>query len=291
MLFRSLHAHNFGRYFHGGPAARLAGIPSLYTEHSNLRPDERLLWRAQPWVSRLASTVIADAAGVREVLIAHHGLAPERVSVIYNGIDLPAYGLLDQATARAELGLPAEARLLGTVARLAPVKNQALLLRALARVDADWHLVMAGDGELRGELEALAAELAIAPRVHFLGRRDDVPRVLAALDAFILTSVSEGLPISVLEAMAAGLPVVATAVGGLAELVAPERTGLLVPSQDSDALVAAIARLTPEACLAWGQAGRAEAQSRFSLTAMVDAYQSVYDRCLAGRRNERPPGQ
>lgn len=275
-----LHAHNFGRYFHGGPAALLAGIPSLYTEHSNLRPEERLLWRAQPAFSRLASVVIADAAGVREVLIAEHGLAPERVEVIYNGIDLAAYGVMPRAEARAALGLPAEARLLGTVARLVPIKHQALMLQALARIRHSTHLVIAGDGPLRGELESLAASLGLAGRVRFLGRRDDVPTVLAALDGFVLTSLSEGLPISVIEAMAAGLPVVATAVGGLAELVESDRTGLLVPSGDVEALAAALNRLDAETGAAWGQAGRAVAEARYSRQAMVEAYQAVYERCL-----------
>jgi glycosyltransferase involved in cell wall biosynthesis len=276
-----VHAHNFGRFLYAGPAARLARVPvALYTEHSRTQPHERVLWLAQRRVSRLAQKVAAVSDNVRDHLVQVQGLPADRVVTILNGIDLDAYRLppAERAAARAELGLPPEAVVAGTVARLVPVKNQAMLLRAAARVPGLW-LALAGDGELRTDLEQLAGELGIADRVRFLGLRRDVPRVLAALDVFVMTSESEGLPIAMIEAMAAGLPVVATEVGGIPELVADGVSGRLVPANDHEAAAAALAALAsdPAQRHAFGRAGCDAAGGKYSISAMVRAYTAIYE--------------
>ncbi|MBI2298881.1 MAG: glycosyltransferase, partial [Armatimonadetes bacterium] len=240
-----VHAHNFGRYFYAGPAARLARLPSLYTEHSNTLPSERALWLAQPALSRRADRVVCISGAGRGWLVARQGLAPERIEVVPNGIDVAYYASGERAAARAELGLNDGMVAIGTAGRMVPVKDHALLLRAFTRLREGMpsaRLVLAGDGPLREATEALARELGIASDTQFLGLRQDVPNVLAALDVFCLPSRSEGLPLAILEAMAAGLPVVATAVGGVVESV-EARVGRLGPAGDAAALAAALAEL------------------------------------------------
>ena len=281
-------AHNFGRFFYAGPAARLAGVPAMYSEHSNTRPDERALWLAQPRLTRLAAAVVAVSETVRGQMIAGQGLPPERIKVVPNGIDLSPYRQdSDARQARLALGLPADARVIGHVGRLVPVKHQALLLAAFARLapeDPKAHLVLAGDGPLRDDLAADASRRGISSRVHLLGRRDDIPEVLAAMDVFCLCSHSEGLPLAIVEAMAAGLPVVATETAGR-DLVLHGKTGFLTPAGDAAALASRLAAvLTDEpGRRGMGEAGRLLARERYSVEVMAAAYADVFDRLLRDR--------
>lgn len=283
-----LHAHNFGRYFYGGPAARLAGIPSLYTEHSTTRPDERALWLTQRRWSDWATTVVADASYVRTHLIARHGLPPERVIVIPNGVDTARLAnRTGRASMRAEWDVPQSAVVIGTAGRLVPVKNHALLLdafRALRRRAPEAYLVIAGDGPLRDALSQRVEALHLADSVRLLGHCDDIAAFLAGLDLFCLSSDSEGLPLAVIEAMAAGLPIVATAVGGVPELV-DERVGRLAPPGDATRLAEALGELVanPHRRVELGAQAAAIAQRDYSLQVMVRRYQAVYDAALAAR--------
>jgi glycosyltransferase involved in cell wall biosynthesis len=167
------------------------------------------------------------------------------------------------------------------VGRLVPVKNQAMLLdaaAALQRRNLRVTTVIVGDGPLKQELQSRADALGIAASVRLLGERPDVERVLAAFDVFALTSVSEGLSNTIQEAMASGLPVVATRVGGADELVDHDRTGVLVPSNDPIALANTLESLlvAPERRLRMARAARTRAQSEFSLDKMVGAYEELY---------------
>ena len=220
------------------------------------------------------------------------GIAPQRISQIYNGVDTRRFRPAPLGIAPIQ-GCPfqrANHWLLGTVGRMAPVKNQILLAHAFARaraLDAGFaaaaRLVMVGDGPLRAAAQAVLNDAGASAAAWLPGERGDVPEVMQNLDCFVLPSLAEGISNTILEAMACGLPVLATAVGGNAELVAAGYTGILVPSDDPEVMAHALLRLwqQPAHAQRMGEAGRAEVERRFSLQAMVSAYQDLYDRQLA----------
>jgi glycosyltransferase involved in cell wall biosynthesis len=208
------------------------------------------------------------------------GFRIERIHVIRNGVDLGRFDNSTRAASRAALGLRPDELVLGTVGRLVPVKDQATMLRAFAILKAAglaFTALIAGTGPLREQLESLAAILKL-DNVRFLGNRDDVPQVLAAMDIFVLSSESEGLSNTIQEAMATGLAVVATHVGGADELVDHERTGLLVPPHDPQKIAEAIGLLVRNA--AWRQnlatAAAEKARREFGIDRMLQEYERMY---------------
>ena len=179
--------------------------------------------------------------------------------------------------------------MIGTVGRLDPVKDQGTLVRAFAALCASHpeqaerlRLVIVGDGSTRAGLEQLAREEGLAGRTWFAGARDDVPELMRALDVFVLPSLAEGISNTIMEAMATGLPVVATDVGGNAELVVEGQTGYLVPRDDPRAMATALARYLQQAeqLQRHGEASRARAESTFSLPVMVNRYREVYRQAI-----------
>jgi len=283
-----LHTHNSAPFFYGPLAAALARVPAVvHTQHSKLLPEQEKLRRASRWLGRGVRHFIGDAAEVSASLQADLGLPPHRVSTILNGVAVPRWDARpDPPPIRTRLGLEQAGPILGCVARLAPVKDQATLLRAFRRVQEEWpaaSLLLVGDGPERGNLERLAEELGIASHVRFLGERNDVGEVLAACDVFVLASLSEGLSLALLEAMAAGKPVVATAVGGNVEVVREGETGLLVPPAQPERLAAAIRQVLSQP--AWaaqlGRAAHDHVAQHFSLTRMVAQYEAIYAACLS----------
>jgi sugar transferase (PEP-CTERM/EpsH1 system associated) len=203
-----------------------------------------------------------------------------KVSTIYNGVDTQRYASGDRADARQALGIPVDWTVAGTVGRLDPVKDQACLIRAFARAagEAKRVLVIAGDGPCREELAALVKELAIGDRVRLLGERNDVPLILRALDVFVLSSIGEGISNAILEAMAAGLPVIATRVGGNVELVRDALTGRLIEPRRPEALAEALSAYFDDPVLAraHGAAGRERVATDFGLDRMLTEYMSLY---------------
>lgn len=278
-----LHSHEFAMNVYGGVAALLARIPSVATLHGRSYATEAR--------RRLLAYRALRGAGMRMVAVSHDlagflaprlGMPLPALQVVYNGIPLssaPSPAARDRARAavRAELGAGPAAALVLAVGNLYPVKDHATLLRAVA-LRPGLQLAIAGRGAEEARLRALASRLGIADRVHLLGLRDDVSRLLGAADVFVQSSLSEGLPLAVLEAMAAGLPVVATRVGGLAEAVVPGETGTLVPPGEPEPLAAALGALleAPELRAAFGAAGRRRAEARFSVSAMASAYRALY---------------
>jgi glycosyltransferase involved in cell wall biosynthesis len=284
-----LHAHQYTPFFYAALARLLSlGRPRLIlTEHGRHYPDvvsskRRILNRLV--LDRLASAVNACCSFSAQSLGRLDGFAPKRIEVIENGIELSRYTHPpDRKTLREKLGLELHRRYIANVARFHPVKDQTMLLRAFAGVasqSSDVDLLLVGDGPLRGELEALTVELNLRERVRFLGIRSDVPEILAAVDVFALTSVSEAASLTLLEAMASGLPVVVTAVGGNPEIVREEREGLLVPRGDASATTAALLRLLndSEASARMGAAGRARVKERYQLDQTVSTYYQLYQR-------------
>jgi glycosyltransferase involved in cell wall biosynthesis len=210
------------------------------------------------------------------------------METVHNGIDLPAQR--NGGALRAELGIPEQAPLAGEIARLCDVKGQRELIRAASQVP-ELRVVLVGEdleagGAFRTGLEREAGELGVGDRVHFTGYRADAQELLDDLDVFVLPSWIEGLPLTVLEAMARGKPVVATPVGGTPELVVDGETGLLVPPRDAGALADALRSLAadPERAQALGAAGRARVAERFSSAAMTGRVLAVYDEVVSRKK-------
>lgn len=273
-----VHTHNPLPLIYGVPAARLAGARAVHTKHgaNPAGRGERLLRRGAAALAHafvaVSDTTAAQARAGREV-------APARLHTVPNGIRLERYhpDPAARAEARAELGL-GDAWVVGTVGRIDEFKNQGMLVRALApRLSSRLRLVIIGDGPARAALEAEVARLPEPRWVVLAGRRMDVPRLLPALDVFALPSRSEGLPLVVPEAMAVGLPVVATAVGGLPGVVEEGATGLLAPV-DEHAFAAALGALCDDPARArrLGARGREVALARYGADAMVEAYLRLY---------------
>ncbi len=235
---RAVILHHIGPLLHGGVAARLAGVPRIvHIEHDAWHyadPKHRWIAKACDWLVRPSRVAVSDdiADRVREFL------PSSRFSVIAPGIDTARFVPADKAAARARLGVPAEARVVGTVGRMVEVKGHSVLLDAVAKMSGGEHCVLVGDGPDRAALEAQTGRLGIADRVHFLGLRSDAEAVVPAFDLFCLPSFAEGLPRALLEAQACGVPVVASNVGGVARAIAPG--GRLVAPRDAMALAAAI---------------------------------------------------
>lgn len=274
-----IHAHHYSPFVYSCIAKLWRpGTKLVYTEHGRVddappSPRRRL---ANRLFARFPSHVFAVSDDLRRHLAAE-GLSAD---VVYNGIDIgPLPTDADRTTVRAELGLDEDTILVGTIARLDPVKDLGSLIDAVAQLSPahDVRLLVVGDGPERERLTARAQASAAADRIRFLGRRDDARRWLAGCDVYVNCSISEGVSLTILEAMAAGLPVVVTGVGGTPEVVTPD-CGVLVPARDTAALARAIASLAADASRrrALGAAGRRRVESAFSLDRMVARYRDVY---------------
>ena len=282
------HTHNRLAMIYGAPAARLAGARVVHTKHGkNPRGGARLMLAKLS--GRCIDAFVAVSPETAEVARTRHEIDERKLLVITNGIELGRFHPEPTARERIrrELGIDAGAWLIGTVGRIAPEKNHALLLRAAAPLLGPQHrLVIAGDGPLMASLRELVAELKIGGFVHLLGARGDVPDVLNALDVFVMSSSTEGLPLVVLEAMATALPVVSTSVGGIPDVLDEGQTGFLVPSEDEAALRDRLARLHADRAVtrAAGAKARTVAVSRYSGERMQRDYLELYARVLSPSR-------
>ncbi len=286
-----LHAHEFAMNTYGTVVARLAGKPIVTTVHGKHYHGERLHRRlAYRFVARAASRMVAVSDDIARDLVERVGVRPGGLVTVYNGIDLAAVRRPGEGPrVRRELGLDPDAPVVGAIGNLFPVKGHTYLVQAAARLARDWPdlvVLLCGRPILEAELEAEAARLGVGDRVRFLGFRDDVGALLDALDVFVLPSLSEGLSLSLIEAMAAGTPVVTTAVGGNPELVEDGVTGLLVPPRDPAALAAAVGRLLADRALGRRLAdrARARAESTFAVEGMLARYEALYDEMLGAAR-------
>jgi glycosyltransferase involved in cell wall biosynthesis len=220
---------------------------------------------------------------IKDDLVEHWGIPPDKIEVVYNGIDVDLFSTpVDAVAKKAELGIPADRVIFGTVATLRPIKGLDVLLRATKQVlerCSHAHLAVVGDGPCRDELVKLAASLGISDRITFCGRREDVSEALTTFDVFVLSSLSEGFPNTVCEALVRGLPVVATDVGGVGEAVIPGETGLLVQPGDAAGLAQAMIRLAGDESLRRSMSGKGRelAVDRFSLRHMIGSIEAVYE--------------
>jgi glycosyltransferase involved in cell wall biosynthesis len=270
----------------GLPGAALAGVPVRIGSRRELNPDKAPgQIRLQRQAYRCATTVVANSAAARDIL-EQEGLAPASIAVVPNGIEATLYPDRDAVTARRPV------RSVITVANLRPEKSHETLIAAAELVAAEFPDVqfqVVGDGLRRAELEALVRAGGLERRVRFLGHREDVPRLLAEADVFVLPSRSEAFPNCAIEAMAAGLPVVASATGGLLDLIEHGHTGLLFEPGNPEALAAALRHLFTDRGTAAGIGQRAQTQvrQRYSFERMVRSFEDLYAASLPARSLSR----
>lgn len=289
-----LHLHGTKAGLVGRLAAVFARTPVVFfTVHNSVFYAEwpaykkKFLALTEKALARYTYRIITVSEALRQELIAREGLKPERMVTVYNGINPEEFQVTEpREVLRRRLGLPVGAPLVGTVARLVPQKGLSYLIEAAALFPPEeWpFFVVVGDGPLRAELQELADKSGVGSRFVFTGVRHDVPLILGALDLLVLPSVTEGLGLVLLEAMAASLPVVATAVGGVPEVVLDGETGLLVSPGDPAALARAIADLlrVPERARQLGAAGRERVARLFTVERMVGQISALYQEALAG---------
>lgn len=275
-----VHTHNPQPIIYAAPAASLVGAGVVHTKHG-VNPDiGRRLWLRRRGASFSHTFVAVSEESAREA-IRNKEVNPRKLRVILNGIDPARFrpSLQAASAVRSALGIDADAAVLGTVGRLCAVKNQSLLLRSAAPLlHAGAWLIVVGGGPDRESLEALAAQLGISERVRWLGERSDVSGLLAAMNVFALSSHSEGLPLVILEAMATGLPVVATAVGGVSGVIDEGETGFLVGAGDEAAMRRRLRRLLSDRELAsrLGLRGQARVRSKYSSDRVGREYLYIY---------------
>ncbi len=275
----------------------LADSPNLYSYLALLlsgrRPFLASNWAMDPTVSRLAArvnrlifhrcdrVVVNSRAGVGFTR-SFYGVAPERIEIIPNGLDTARYrSLPDPAPVRASLGIPRDSPVVGYVGRFSPEKRPELFLEACRQVSSrlpEARFLMVGDGPLLSDARRRVREAALDSRVILAGFRDDIPDLLAAMDLLMLTSSQEGLPNAILEAMAAGRPVVATDVGGCRELVTEGISGHLVGQDDPEALAESALRVLalPDRGRSLGEAGRRHVLEEFSAEVMAGRFRDLY---------------
>jgi glycosyltransferase involved in cell wall biosynthesis len=284
-----VHSHDMYNNVFATVWARAARTPVIVASRRWWRSLPARRYRiANTLAFRLAHCVVANSPSVASSLQTEDGVRPERIAVVPNFVDEVSFAPLpseQRAAMLYELGVPDHAVVVGIVANLSPVKDHATLLRAAALLAPRWprlHLVLIGDGECRAALEALTYGLGLEGRVHLAGQRSNTPNPHQLFDVSVLCSVSEGFPNSIVEAMAAARPVVATDVGGVADAVSDGETGLLVQPSNPERLAAAVEELLldPARRRTMGLAGSDRARARYHADTVVPSLEALYDRLL-----------
>jgi len=270
--FDVVHTHNTYPHLYASIAARLARVPVVVNTRHGQRAGHGWKSRTQfRWASHLVNRIITVSDDAAKLCIEVDGIAKGKVQRIWNGIDLTDFAFSGPASQPVAIA----------VARLSAEKDFPTLLRAVPLVLAsvpDFRLRIVGDGPEREPLERLTVELGITRYIEFLGERTDVPELLKEAGFFVSSSLTEGISLTLLEAMAVGLPVVATAVGGNPEIVVAGKTGSLVPSHDPQALPNAIVTMcrNQSAWLAMGKSGRDRVAGNFEVGRMANDYEQLY---------------
>lgn len=287
-----VHSHEFVMTVYGAAATLLHRVPQVITLHgSRYHEGTRRRHAALRWACRRSAYTGTVSSATRDMYAESLDFPPASISVIPNGVR-PQIG--DGSVVRAELGLDDRESLILAVGNLYPVKGHSVLVQALTQLhrtapDLPWRLAVAGRGDEEERLSTLTHEGGISDRVHLLGFRSDVADLLAAAQLFVMPSLSEGLPLALLEAMFAGKAIVASDVGGIPELIRDKQEGLLVPPRDPLALGQAVEKLLGDSHIRQelGEAARQRARSHYTIEAMTDAYEAVYGEAVArGRRRE-----
>jgi glycosyltransferase involved in cell wall biosynthesis len=278
-----LHAHMFGSNVWGSVVGRAAGVPVVVAHEQTWSYEGQPLRRLLDGrlVGRLADAFVAVSTADRDRMIALEGVPASKLRVELNGF-VPRVGPRPATDLRSELGLGADVPLIGTVAILRPQKALEVLLDAFARLDAGAHLVIAGDGECRASLEERASALGVRERAHFLGLRDDVDGLLPEFDVAAMSSDFEGTPLFAFECMAAGTPLVATAVGGLPDMLDDGQSAVLVAPRDPAALADGLGRALADPSLRARLAAAArERLARYHIDAVASRFADLYTELLS----------
>lgn len=286
-----LHAHSSKGALVGRVAAAIARTPVVvFTAHNSIFYEEWPEWKkklfasVERFLSRFTDRIITVSEALKQELIEREGLQSKQLTTIYNGIDVERFSnKIDLMAVRKSMNIPELGPIIGTIARLAPQKGVSYFLKAASLLkEYQVNFLVVGDGPLKEELQQEAIELGLQNRVTFAGHREDIPDILATLDVFVLPSVTEGLPLTILEAMAAGKPVVATKVGGIPEAIVQRKTGIIVPPKDPEALAVALAGLLGERerMVRMGIAGQKLVKEKFTIETMVERTVNLYSQLL-----------
>ena len=293
---RLIHTHLLGSAIYGALLGLVTRTPVIAVLHgpTDLRNLGRMAGLKRWLLTHACSVVVAVSTSTRDALL-EFGMRPESITLIRNGVDTDYYRPGRAEELRTELGLQPGELLIGAVGNIRKPKAYEVLLKAAAMVlrrSAHCHfaIVGQGDAEQLAPLEELRRSLGITPRCHFLGFRKSTPALYLNFDVFVSSSRSEGLSLAFLEAMAAGLPVVATRSGGPQEVIEPDVSGVLVPIEDPDALAQALVDTleSAERRAALGAAARERVVESFSLEAVLRQYAQLYDELLGGRGKRQP---
>lgn len=294
-----IHAHQYTPFFYALTSRWFRSrVPVVFTEHGRWHPDyprrKRMIFNRM--MIRRRDRFLAVGKAVGQALVQNEGLPENRVQVVYNGINLEPFEELpnDSSAIRAELGFSPNDFLIIQVARLDGLKDHPTAVRAMGHVVRrvpHAKLILVGEGPERPKIEKTIAELGLEQHVRLLGSRRDVPRLLAAADVFLLTSISEGIPLTIIEGMAAKLPVVSTDVGGLREILGDPPLGKLAPAGEDQKLADALIELAEDSalCQELGEQGCVRAFELFSEQAMHAQYAEIFDQALGVTRTPEKP--
>jgi len=278
-----IHTHNTQPFFDGTIAGLLAGVKTIvHTDHARNFPDKRRYMFAEWLVSHFAYKIVGVSDDTCQNLVRYEKISRKKTKTIMNGIDLAKYEIkIDQERKRAELGLDGRGPIIGLAARLVEAKGIRYLLQAMKDVIPlfpDITLLIAGDGPLQDDLKRMSVDLGIGRWVLFIGPRLDIPELLKLFDIYVLPSVSEGLPMVLLEAMAAGCPIIATEVGGVPMAVRHGQNGSLVKPENPKALSSEIIRLLSNKDVRerYSENGMTLAREKFSAEVMTQNYERLY---------------
>jgi glycosyltransferase involved in cell wall biosynthesis len=285
-----VHTFDFYTSIFAVPAARLAGVPVVLASRRELL-NLRTPWqqRAIRFICGLATGVVVNSRAVHHEMAKLGPASRRKINILPNCIDLDQFEpKLSAGEIRRELGLSPNSILIGALGNLRPEKDLETFLQAargILDVIPSAEFLVIGDGTAGSQLKSLANDLHLSESVHFLGERQDIPDLLAALDLLVMSSYSESFPNAILEAMTMGKPVVATNVGGIPELVEEGQTGFLVPPRDPKAIADRVLSLCRDSAhrLQMGQAARAQVEANFTVQAITARLEGIYDRSLRER--------
>ena len=279
-----IHTNNAATWLYGGLTKLMFWqVKLVHTEHSNVPVDKRRLLKAGYWLEKISDFVIADAKVVLDFMSQRQGINTCRAKVIYNGINLKKFNCsVDVDDFKRKIGVPPEDKVIGIIARLMPVKNHKFLLKAFCQILRDVDnvsLLIVGKGVLKEDLIEMVKEFSMSSKVFFLGERRDVHNILKICDIVTLCSLNEGLPVALLEALASGIPVVATDVGGAREIIEDGKNGYLIPLNDLVSYQNRIIQLLLNDASRKKMALNAFAsvKEKFPISKMVQEYSFIYE--------------